>query len=197
MDFILKNDKAMILRSLKRRLERDRFSHSVSVAYTAASLAMAYGENIERAFMAGLLHDYAKNIPYEEQLNYCRKHRIHLSEYEIMHPEVIHGKVGALMVMRKFDIKDEEIIYAIYNHVLGKTNMTMTEKIVFVADYIEPERKILPNISLIRAEAFRNIDNAVALIYKNIIDFVESKGIKINDEAIEAYKFYSGGINDR
>ena len=197
MDFILKNDRAMILRSLRRRLDRDRYSHSISVAYTAASIAMAHGENIDKAFMAGLLHDYAKNMPYEEQLEFCRKHRIHLTDYEIANPAVIHGKVGALMVMQKFDIKDEEIIGALYNHVLGRLNMTMIEKIVFVADYIEPDRKELPNIAEVRKLAFSNINMAVALIYKNTINYVESKGLKINEEAIEAYKFYSGGMNDR
>lgn len=190
---MLKKDRYIIIKQLKRRLDKERFEHSLSVSYTAGCLAMAYGENIEKALIAGLLHDYAKNIPIDEQIDYCKRHRIHLSEYELNNPCIIHGKVGALMVMKKYGIKDEDIIGAIYNHVVGKPDMSMLEKIVFVADYIEAERKELPRIDEIRKEAFSNIDKSVAMIYENIINYIKAKNEYVDDESMNAYRFYSGG----
>lgn len=87
--------------------------------------------------------------------------------------------VGAFMVMEQLNIKDEEIISAIFNHVMGRENMSLLEKIVFVADYIEPE-KPLPNIEEIRKTAFNNIDKNIAMIW-NIIEHIGSQGRKVDD----------------
>lgn len=196
MDFILKNDRDKIIKHLSRKLDKERFKHSISVSYIASSLAMVHGEDINKAMTAGLLHDYAKNMSIEEQLEYCEKHRIELTDYEINNPCVIHGKVGALKVMKKYKIKDEDVIGAIYNHVMGKKNMTKLEKIVFIADYIEPQRDELPNIENIRKNAFLNLDITMAMIYKNIINYIEAKGNKIDSATIEAYEYYNGGKID-
>lgn len=175
---------------IKKRLEKQRYRHSLSVAYIAASLAMAYNQDVEKAMIAGLLHDYAKNMPIEEQIEYCKKHNIELSDYEMLNKCVIHGKVGASMVMDKFGIKDEEILRAIFNHVCGREDMSIIEKIVFVADYIEPERKPLPRIELIRETAYKNIDKAVMMIYENIISYIKSKDYNIDETTQKAYEFY-------
>lgn len=195
MDFI-NNNREKLIYKLKKVLDADRVKHSISVSYISSALAMAHGADIEKALLAGLLHDYAKNISYIDQIEFCKIHQIELTEYEKSNPCVIHGKVGALIVMKKFGIVDEEIIGAIYNHVMGKVNMTLLEKIVFVADYIEPERKKIPNIEEIREVAFIDLDKAIAKIYKNIIDYVHSMGKEIDDGSIKAYSYYSGEVID-
>ncbi|MDO5695661.1 MAG: bis(5'-nucleosyl)-tetraphosphatase (symmetrical) YqeK [Eubacteriales bacterium] len=189
MDYILKNDRWQITKQLKRRLSKKRYIHSLSVAYTAAALAMVHDVNPEDAIMAGLLHDYAKNISHEEQLAYCDKHRIELSAYERRNPQIIHGKVGALMIMRRYHVRDENIINAIMNHTVGRMHMSPLEKIIFIADYIEPEREPLPNIQAIRKAAFKNLDRTIYMILENTRRYLVEKG-GTPDESTEAVLNY-------
>lgn len=190
MAFMYKINRKDIQKHLKKRLDSMRYRHSVSVSYISGSLAMAYNQDVEKAMLAGLLHDYAKNIPIEDQIDYCFKHNIILSEYEMKNKCIIHGKVGASMVMEQFHIKDEEILMAIFNHVCGRDDMGIIEKIVFVSDYIEPERKPLPRIEEIRKWAYVDIDRAVMMIYENIILYIRSQGYEIDESTKIAYDFY-------
>lgn len=190
MDYILKNDRWKITKQLKRRLPKRRYIHSIAVAYTAAALAMVHDVDPQEAILAGLLHDYAKNIPPEEQLEYCKKHRIELTDYERENPQIIHGKVGALMAMKKYHIRDEDVINAVINHTIGRPGMSTLEKILFVADYIEPERKPLPGIEEIRKIAFRDLDLAVFRVLDNIFTYLKSLGHEVDEQSKATYEYY-------
>ena len=125
-----------IRKKLSKKLKKDRFEHTIGVMYTAASLAMCYGEDVEKALTAGLLHDCAKYCSSEDQIVLCRKHGIELTESELEMPALIHAKLGAYLASHKYKIKDPDILDAITYHTTGRPGMTMLEKIIYIA---EPE----------------------------------------------------------
>lgn len=186
-----------IREKLKNSLEIRRYSHSISVSYVAATLAMVYGVDIDKAMLAGLMHDCAKNIPISEQIEICRNNNIYLDEYELSHTCVIHGKVGAYIAKEIYGVYDEDILNAIYNHVRGRVGMSLLEKIVFIADYIEPERKNISNLDVIRKMAYKNnnIDETIVLIYNSIIEYLKSKESVIDDFTINIVNYYRSKIN--
>lgn len=190
MHYIGKTERIKLMKHLKRRLPKRRYRHSLGVSYTAAVLAWAHGVDQEKAMLAGLLHDYAKAMSNEEQIAYCKKHHIELTKYERRHPQVIHGKVGALMIMRRYGIKDEQVLNAIIHHTLGREGMTTLEKIVFIADYIEPERDPLPEIDAIRRIALVNLDLAMVRILESIHRHIEEMGEEIDQTARAVLAFY-------
>ncbi len=125
-------------KQLKSKLDPMRYEHSLSVSYTCMALAMRYGYEIGRAELAGLLHDCAKRYGDSELIVKCRKHGLELTEGEKKAPAVIHARYGAWMAEHKFGIQDDEILSAIRCHTTGKPQMGMLDKILYIADYIEP-----------------------------------------------------------
>ena len=143
---------------LKKQLKKERYIHTIGVMYTAASMAMRYGEDIEKAMTAGLLHDCGKFAPAGEQIRLCKKYGLSLKESEVEMPALIHAKLGAYLAKETYKVCDGEILNAILYHTTGRPDMTMLEKIVFLADYIEPGRKMIPGLSDVRSLAFTNIN---------------------------------------
>ena len=123
-------------KTLRKYLDRDRFEHSEGVMYTAAALAMRYGENLEKAQIAGILHDCAKCIPDNKKLKICEKNHIEITEAEKCSPFLLHAKVGAYIAKEKYDIEDAEILDAIACHTTGKPDMTLLDNIIYISDYI-------------------------------------------------------------
>lgn len=179
-----------IYQDLQCKVSKKRLLHIVGVEYTAASLAMRYGYSLEKAMIAGLLHDYAKALEDRALITYCLHRRIFISDAEKVAPYLLHGKVGASMAKEEYQVNDDEILSAIAYHTTGRPEMTLLDKIIFVADYIEPSRTIIKNLELIRTEAFVNINNAVEMILKNTIDYLKNKHQLIDQTTIEAYNYY-------
>ena len=125
---------------LQEKLPPMRYEHSLGVAYTAMALAMRYEYDLDRAEVAGLLHDCAKYYSDGEIIKKCRKHEIPLSEAEIQAPAVLHAKYGAWMAQHRYGVSDPEILSAIRWHTTGKAEMSLLDKIIYIADYIEPRR---------------------------------------------------------
>ncbi|MCR5799503.1 MAG: bis(5'-nucleosyl)-tetraphosphatase (symmetrical) YqeK [Lachnospiraceae bacterium] len=177
---------------LMSTLKPKRYLHSVGVAYTAACLAMRYEYNIDTAYRAGLLHDCAKSMSDEELLDYCEKHDIEVSEYDRKSVNaLLHSKVGSVLAKEEYNETDEKVCSAIRWHTTGKKAMDLLEKIIFVADYIEPSRRPLPNLDHIRRLAFEDIDTAVLKIYESTILYLKSiKEDDIDPLTIEAYEYY-------
>lgn len=161
-------------KSLEKILKKSRYEHTLGVEYTSASLAMRYGIDVNRARLAGLMHDCAKNIDNDKQIKLCEKYGLTISDVERRLPYLLHGKLGAYLSEHEYNIKDEEILSAITYHTTGKENMTMLEKIVFTADYIEPCRDRAPRLKEIRQMAFIDIDKAIIMIYEDTINYVKS-----------------------
>ena len=145
--------------------------------YTSASLAMRYGANIEKAMTAGLLHDCGKYCSAKEQLKLCEKYKITLTDLEHSMPALIHAKLGAYLAENEYGIKDREV-----------------EKILYIADYIEPNRREIPGLSKIRQIVFQNIDQAICLSSERTIRYLEDNGNKIDPMTIKTYEFYGGKL---
>ena len=177
-------------KKVKDVMTKARYEHTLGVEFTAASLAMRYGVDIDKAEIAGLLHDCAKCIDDEETRDDCKKYGVELTDVEKRNPFLIHSKLGAVYAEKRYDIKDDEIISAIRFHTTGKPDMTLLEKIIYIADYIEPGRDKAPNLKEIRKMAFMDIDEAMYMILKDTLDYLD-KGEGEKDElTYETFLFY-------
>ncbi len=179
-----------IKEQLEKILDEKRMEHTEGVAYMATALAMRYGGDLKKAYCAGLLHDCAKCMDKKKQLALCEKYNITLSEFEIKNPSLIHAKLGAVLAKEKYNIIDMEVTEAIKYHTTGKPAMSLLEKIVFSADYMEPGRKEIPGLKEIRDIIFCDIDEAVYMILKNTIIYLENDTKEIDDISREAYSYY-------
>lgn len=183
---------------LKSSLKRDRYEHSLSVAYTAASLAMAHGENINLAFLAGLLHDCAKNKSNKELIDLCNDAGIILDDNDLKSPQTLHAVAGVVVARNEYKIEEEYILSAISLHTTGDINMSNLDKIIFVADYIEPLRENKNNLEFLRKLAFTDLTNAVYNITKDTISYLEDKDIYINTKTLACLEFLEeNGIYDK
>lgn len=179
-----------IKRKIKKALDKERYQHTLGVAYLASSLAMCYRQDPEKLFIAGLLHDCAKNIPNEEKYALCKKYKIKLNEVEKKAPYLLHAKLGAVIAEKDYGIKDKDILDSIRSHTTGRPDMSVTEKIIFVSDYIEINRNMAPNLPEIRETAFKNLNEAVRMILRDTLVYL-SKGERPVDPATkETYEFY-------
>lgn len=175
---------------LRKKLSSGRYTHTLGVAYTAACMAMRFGEDMEKAYIAGLLHDCAKCISDDEKIRRCKENGIEISEAEYATPSLLHAKLGAWYACHKYDVHDEEICSAIRYHSTGRPYMTLLEKIIFTADYIEPNRNKAPNLDELRCLAFEDIDRAVCAIAKACISYLEQGDGSIDPMTEETYKYY-------
>lgn len=174
---------------MEKMQDRRRFEHTLGVAYTASALAMCYQVDINKAQIAGLLHDCARCINDDKSIAICNKHNIHINEAEQANPYLLHAKVGSFLAMKRFNITDQDIINAILNHTTGRPGMSQLEKIIYVADYIEPGRKRAPNLTEIRKLAFHNLDAAFIQILKETLEYL--KGTSMIDPVTQkTYDYY-------
>lgn len=179
-----------IKKKLKKELDKNRYQHTLGVMYTASCLAMRYGNDMNQAMLAGLLHDCAKCIPDEKKIQICKKNHITMRNIEEDNPFLLHAKLGAFIAQKEYGIKDTEILHAIEVHTTGAPNMSLLDKIVFVADYIEPNRDKAPNLDEIRTLAFENIDAGVLRILDDTLHFLNKKRGSIDEKTHETYEYY-------
>ena len=184
---------------MEKHLKKRRFIHSVGVAGTAASMAMKYGEDIYKAQVAGILHDCAKCYNDEELVNQCMKNGIKITGFEKEHGFLLHAKYGAYMARERYRIEDEGILSAIRWHTTGHEDMTLLEKIVYIADYIEPARYKAPRLNEIRAAVFNDndIDRVLLMIMKDTIEYLRADEDSIDSTTLAAYKFYDSVLKGR
>ena len=175
---------------LKKKLSEKRYEHTIGVMYTSAALAMAHHGDVQKAMKAGLLHDCGKYGSAQEQVERCRKQGITLTESEEKIPSLAHAKLGAYFAREKYEVADKEILDAILYHTTGRADMSLMEKILYVADYMEPGRKMIPGLEEIRYEAFHDLDKAVALATRGSITYLEKQGRLIDPASYETWKFY-------
>ena len=177
-------------KELEKELKPDRYDHTLGVAYTSASLAMVHGANVDKALIAGFLHDCAKCLSHEEQLNICERNNIEITDVERRNHSLLHAKAGMYIASTKYEVRDPEILNAIRYHTTGKEDMSLLEKIVYIADFIEPNRKPLDDMNIIRKEAFTDIDRCLAHILHNSIVYLRTIGKECDDTTMKAYEFY-------
>lgn len=175
---------------LKDSISSKRYNHSLGVSNTAACLAMSTGIDVYPAYLAGLLHDCAKGLSGDELIETVKKAGIEISDTEKKSPELLHAKAGSVLAKTVYKITDEDILSAIYWHTTGKPCMTTLEEIVFVADYIEPNRTGLPELAIIRKKAFSDLASAITLICENTLAHLEMIGASVDETTLETYEYY-------
>ncbi|MDO5135139.1 MAG: bis(5'-nucleosyl)-tetraphosphatase (symmetrical) YqeK [Eubacteriales bacterium] len=177
-------------KKLSKYLDEARFQHTLGVMFTCANLAMAHGGDMCAAQVAGLLHDCAKCIPNKKKLKLCSQHQIPVSEFEETHPFLLHARLGAYIAQEKYGIQDEEILSAITYHTTGKPEMSLLEKIVYIADYIEPMRCKAPNLEGLRRLAFQDLDECMYEILKDTLQYLNGEPGEVDETSREAYDYY-------
>ena len=186
-------------KKLRKEMDSFRYRHTLGVMYTSAALAMRYDADLEQAQVAGLLHDCAKGIPNDKKIRMCRKYNLPVSGTEIDAPYLLHAKLGAYLAKEKYGIEDEAILSAITWHTTGRPAMTELDKIVFIADYIEPMRNKAENLELVRKLAFSDLDMAVYVTLRDTLKFLDGKDRnQVVDQQTElAFRYYETLIADR
>lgn len=175
---------------LRKSFKGNRYIHTLGVEYTSACLAMKYGADLKKAQIAGLLHDCAKQLPEEKMIKLCKEFNEPISETEYRQPFLLHGKAGVCLTQSEYDIYDEDILNAIRYHTTGRPAMTLLEKIVFVADYIEPDRKNAEKLNMLRQMAFEDLDKTVLLILDQTLTYLESTASQIDSNTIITRDYY-------
>ena len=167
---------------LKKYMEEKRFLHSIGVAVTAYRMAIRYGEDEKLAYFTGLLHDIAKRMPLDKQLELCKKIKLHPDE--VLYPKMLHAPAGAGFVKKKYNLKDKKLLSGIRYHTMGHRDMTTFDKLIYMADYIEPCRNF-EGVEQLREATFRNLDEAIIKgIDTTILSLVEEH-LKISPVLLE------------
>lgn len=180
----------MILRkNLRAKLAPMRYEHSLSVSFTCMNLAMCYGYDMDKAELAGLMHDCGKRYSDDIILKKCLKHGIKVTEAELDALPVLHAKYGAWLAEHKYQIADREILDAIACHTTGRPDMTVLDKILYIADYIEPRRYKAENLPVIRRLAYEDLDEAIYSILSGTLEYLDKKGGNIDPMTVEAYEY--------
>ena len=171
---------------LKGRLTERRFIHSLNVAKSAKELAQIYGYDEAKAYTAGLIHDCCKDTPAGLQLSYMLENGMALTDTEISTAKLYHAMCGSMFIQKEFGIDDTEIINAVRYHTTGRKDMTLLEKIVFIADFISEERDY-DGVDIMREKAKRSLDEAIveglSFTIKDLID----AGRVVHTDTLGAY----------
>ncbi|MBE6047882.1 MAG: HD domain-containing protein [Clostridium sp.] len=178
---------------IKANLKESRFIHTLGVISVAKKLAVKNGVDEEKAEIAALCHDIAKNVPKEEMEKVIIKNNIILSQDEKNTKELWHSILAPIYAKEKLKIDDSEILSAIRWHTTGKENMSKLDKIIYIADMIEPSRNF-DGLEEIRKETINNLDNGVLLGLTHSISFLLQKGALVDVNSIKARNYL---INNR
>ena len=158
-------------RDVKEILSEFRFTHSLGVVKKAVELAKQYGEDEEIVKKVAIAHDIAKEMKNEELIKYANENKIEIDEVEKINPSLLHGKVGADIVAKKYNFT-EDMKNAIKWHTTGRENMTMLEKIIYVADKTEENRKDTKfNLEKSRELSKKDIDEAILFLMDEFIEY--------------------------
>lgn len=180
-----------IQKTLKKELNKDRYVHTLGVMETAASLAKNYDFPEDKAVLAGLLHDCAKCIPNEEKIRLCdKKYHILINDVERSNPGLLHAKLGAAIAEDKYKITDPDILHSIKVHTTGEPDMNILDKIIYIADYIEPGRDVAPRLDYIRKLAYEDLDKCVYEILYDTLHYLSGKKGQTDPMSKLAFEYY-------
>lgn len=179
----------------KEKLSEKRFNHTLGVVKRAIQYAEIYNENMEKTKIAAILHDIAKEIPKEESYNMLEKYEVKLDDIEKRNFNLIHSILGAEIAKNEYGL-DDDIVNAIKYHTTGRENMSMLEKIIYLADATEPNRNYMSNenelslnelVELIKT----NIDEGLEYTLKWNLQSVLRRNLLVHLNTVKAYNFYN------
>ena len=177
------------------RLKGHRIAHTAGCESEAVALARRWGEDPETAAVAAILHDVTKNLSDEKQLLLCEKYGIMLDIAEKRNPKLLHARTGAAVARDEFGVSDE-IYEAIRWHTTGKPDMTLLEKLIYLADYIEPTRDF-PGVEELRQLAFMDLDRAMARGLEMSLREIREKGLEPFRDSVDAARWYGAKEEDK
>ena len=192
-----REDIAELRTKIKKTQDKKRFEHTLGVTYTAACLAMCYDIDTERAEIAGLLHDCAKCLSNDKKVELCKKQSIEINMTEAKNPFLLHAKAGAYLAQHKYGIGDEDILNAVRYHTTGRPEMSTLEKIIFIADYIEPGRDHSARLPEMRRLAFQDLDRALAEILKDTLSYLDGTENEIDPMTQRTYDYYKKVLEEK
>lgn len=175
----------LIKQRLKPMLSPHRYVHSLGVAEAAATLAKCHGANVEKARIAGLVHDCGKSPSKNILLKRVLEFGIVMDEIEQVETHLLHGPVSAKLAQREFGINDEDMLSAIRYHTTGRVWMSLLEKIVYLADYVEPGR-CFPGVDGLRRIAYRDLDAALLRAMELTLIHIIERGLMIHPRTVAA-----------
>lgn len=179
-------DKNQILNIVKQNTSDSRFEHTLRVADLATKLAHHYKVDADKTWLAAVLHDLEKNISLEENDDLVNLYG--LDKKYLGNKNLSHSKLAAAVSRDKLGIDDEDILNAIAFHTTGRSDMSMLEKIIFVADTCE-EGRTYKEAALLREKAFENIDDICIFILEYLKESIEKKGLVVDEDTIQALRY--------
>ncbi len=177
-----------ILSEVKLVLSKERFDHSLGVMQTARSLALRHGADPEKASLAGLVHDYARDLGDEVLLDKAQEFGLIITPMERAFPKLLHGPVAAQLIERELGIDDKGILSAVARHTTGGPDMALLDKIIYVADYIEPGRSF-PGVIRLRQAAWESIDQGLLLSFESTIRYLMERKLPIDPKTVDGRNF--------
>lgn len=168
---------------LKDALKPKRYAHSIGVMESGIKLAEKYGADIHEAALAGLLHDCARDLDDDEAFRLCSHYGIEIDEISRQQPELLHGRLGAMLAGDCYEVRSEQVLDAIAVHTMGRPGMALLEKIIFLADYIEPGRNF-PEVEEIRLAAEDDLEKALLLAMDSTLKYILKKNRLIHPDTI-------------
>lgn len=174
---------------LKNTLKPERYLHTLGVAYTAKKYAAKAGVDADCAETAALLHDCAKSMNYEAMLALAEDAGVYVDDIEKQIPSIVHAPAGKALAMRDYGITDEGILSAIRLHTIGGRRLSALEMLIYLSDFIEPERKPFDGLDQVRALAERNLYAASRMAARLSADYVMSRGGLVHPATIEMFQY--------
>lgn len=171
---------------IREKLKESRFVHSLNVADSARYLAQKYGCDEEKAYTAGLLHDVMKNVPYSEMLSCITEAGMALTDCEKVNPNLWHAVAGAAYMKTELGIEDTELIDAVRYHTTARKNMSLLEKVIYVADFISADRNY-PEVEDVRRAADESLEKAMMLGLEFCIQEIVKRRQVLHPDSVDAY----------
>lgn len=194
-DYAAKPDFPWLREQSYAYLSPKRIPHVQGCEWEAVRLAKRWGESEEDAAEAGILHDITKKLVLSEQLILSEKYGIINDTYETANVKLLHAKTGAALARDLFNISDR-VYSAIRWHTTGKPDMTLLEKIIYMADYIEPNRDF-PGVDKLRKLAYEDLDAAMVLGLKMSLEDIRSYGAEPYEVTVSAYEWYKAKLTEK
>ena len=165
--------------------QRHRYEHVLRVARMAERLARAHGLDPSRARIAGMLHDLARLYPAERLLRECAERGLAIDAFEQAHPVVLHARLGAELARERFGVDDPDVLSAIRKHTLADAVMHPLDKVVYLADGLEPGRNFAERAAL-AALALRDLDAAMRAVIASSIAYLHERGLDVAPQTLAA-----------
>jgi predicted HD superfamily hydrolase involved in NAD metabolism len=171
---------------LRGRLTKEHYEHSLRTAELAEEMAEAYGVDSGKAYLAGILHDYTKSLARDEMLKEAKANGLNIGHVGFMNPYLLHAELAAILVEKDLCVNDREILDAIRKHTFGAVRMSDLDKIVYVADMIEPGRPY-ESLNYLREMAFSGLDAAYRQAYFATVEYLVKTRRLLHPQTLEVW----------